>query len=62
MTFLENEANDPVDEAAIDETALSTDTLTLINQHVDESFRDDPEECERLKEVFKDLFLESFDL
>lgn len=62
VTFLENEANDPVDDATIDEEALSTDTLTLINQHVDEAFRDDPDECKRLKEVFKDLFLESFDL
>ena len=61
VTILENET--PTSEnVEVDKDALATDTMTLISSYVDDVFSEDPEECKRLKEVFKELFLESFDL
>ena len=61
VTILENET--PTSEKVeVDKDALSTDTMTLISSYVDDVFSDDPEECKRLKDVFKELFLESFDV
>ena len=61
MTILENET--PTSEnVEVDKDALATDTMTLISSYVDDVFSEDPEERKRLKEAFKELFLESFDL
>ena len=61
VTILENET--PTSQnVEVEQEDLATDTMTLINSYVDDVFSDDPEECKRLKEVFKELFLESFDI
>ena len=60
VTILENET--PTSEnVEVDKDVLATDTMTIISSYVDDAFSEDPEECKRLKEVFKELFLESFD-
>ena len=58
--ILENEKQKQEDKP-VDEGTLSTDTLTLIGEQIDDIHSNDKDEAERLKNLFKELYLESFD-
>ena len=60
VMILENETQKQ-DSKPVDEGTLATDTLTLIGEQIDDIHSNDKDEAERLKNLFKELYLESFD-
>ncbi len=60
VMILENETQKQ-ESKPVDEGALATDTLTLIGEQIDDMHSNDKDEAERLKDLFKELYLESFD-
>ena len=60
VMILENEMQKQ-ESKPVDEGTLATDTLTLIGEQIDDIHSNDKDEAERLKNLFKELYLESFD-
>ena len=60
VMILENETQKQ-ESKPVDEGTLATDTLTLIGEQIDDIHSNDKDEAERLKNLFKELYLESFD-